>query len=76
MAKVDPQIRVSAELNKKGDELQVNTLLYTMGDEADDIMLNFEFKEDDDNKKYKKVKEKFDGYFVIRNRHHLRASSL
>ena len=34
-----------------------------MGDEADDILRSFHLSESD-SKKYKTVKEKFDGYFI------------
>ena len=44
-------------------ENQVNTLIYTMGDEGDDILSPFGLGEDD-KKKYDTVKEKFQGYFI------------
>ena len=44
---------------------QVNTLVYSMGDEADDILRSFGFSTDD-GKKYDVVKAKFDGHFVKR----------
>ena len=31
---------MTTELEKKGEGKQVNTLIYTMGDEADDILLS------------------------------------
>ena len=43
--------------------MQVNTLLYSMGDEEDDIMRSFQLSEAD-QKKYKVVKERFDQHFV------------
>ena len=49
--------RIATELNLKGDEQQINTLLYMMGDEVDEIMKSFTFKKDND-KIYEKVKEK------------------
>ena len=50
-------------LTEKDDETQVNTLLYAMGDEGDDILQSFHLAEAD-AKKYKMVKERFDGHFV------------
>jgi len=41
----------------------VNTLLYTMGDEADDILRSFKLSEDE-QKNYDTVKAKFDRHFV------------
>ena len=50
-------------LTKKSDEVQVNTLIYCMGDQADNILRSFELS-DDDSKKYDVVKQKFEGHFV------------
>ena len=58
--------RIASGLDKKDDSIQVNLLLYTMGDEADDIMTSFIFDSPDDNVKYDKVKEKIDNHFVVR----------
>ena len=35
------RFRMATELDKKDEGRQVNTLIYTMGDEADDILLSF-----------------------------------
>ena len=50
---------------EKSEETQVNTLIYTMGDEADDILRSFKLEEAD-GKKYSTVKEKFETFFVKR----------
>ena len=50
---------------EKDEEAQVNTLLYTMADEVDDILHSFQLSEVD-SKKCDTVKEKFDGHFVKR----------
>ena len=42
---------------KKGDEGQVNTLIYTMGDQADDILMSFGLSAGE-RKKYDTIKEK------------------
>ena len=49
--------RISTELNKNEELLQINAMIYCMGDEADDIFKSFTFAEGDE-KKYSKVKEK------------------
>ena len=58
--------RIASGLDKKSDEIQVNSLLYTMGDEADNIMISFVFSPPEDSGKYEKVKEKFDSHFVVK----------
>ena len=59
------RFRLASELNKKDEESQVNTLIYSMGDEADDILQSFGMSEDD-RKKYNAVKKKFEGHFIIK----------
>lgn len=48
------------------EEIQVNSLLYAMGDSAYDVLTTFVFDEEGDDLKYDKVKEKFDQYFTVR----------
>ena len=50
-------------LAAKGDESQVNALVYCMGEEADDIMSSFGLS-DEDSKKFETVKTKFEAHFV------------
>ena len=57
--------RISTELSDKDEVLQINTMIYCMGDEADDIVKSFTFAAGDE-KKYAKVKEKFDQHFIIK----------
>ena len=57
--------RVASELNKRDEESQVNTLMYSMGDQADDILQSFG-PSDADRKKYKSVKDTFEGHFIIK----------
>ena len=52
------RFRLASELNKKDEESQVNTLIYSMGDEADDILQSFGMSEDD-RKNYNAVKKSF-----------------
>ena len=55
--------RVASGLSAKPEENQVNTLIYTMGDEGDDILSSFGLGEEE-KIKYDVVKEKFQGYFI------------
>ena len=57
------RFRSASGLSEKDETVQVNTLLYSMGDEADDILRSFTLSADD-MKKYDIVKDKFDHYFV------------
>ena len=59
------RFRMVSGLKAKGEEAQVNTLIYSMGDEADDILRSFTLSEED-RKKYSPVKEQFDAHFVKR----------
>ena len=43
----------------------MNTLIYAMGDEADDILQSFDITEDD-RKKYGAVKKKFEAHFILK----------
>ena len=52
-------------LKEKTPEAQINTLIYTMGAEADDIFQSFGIA-DEDKKKYSEVKAKFELHFVKR----------
>ena len=52
-----------SELATKDEEAQVNMLIYTMGDEADDILRSFKLS-DADAKKYSEVKAKFEEHFI------------
>ena len=58
--------QLASGIHKKEEASQVNTLIYSMGDKVDDILRSFRLT-DEDSKKYKIVKEKFDSYFVKRH---------
>ena len=60
------RFRIAAELVAKDEEAQFNMLIYTMGDEADDILRSFKLS-DADAKKYSVVKEKFNHFIRKRN---------
>ena len=57
------RFRLASGLVEKDEESQVNALIYTMGDEADDVLSSFSLTEEE-RKKYKTVKDKFESYFV------------
>ena len=50
-------------LSKKAETDQVNTLVYNMGDEADDILQSLSLN-DEDSATINGVKAKFDSYFL------------
>ena len=59
------RFRIASGLSKKSEDSQVNALIYSMRDTADDLLLSFDLSEAD-RKKYKPVKDKFDSHFVIK----------
>ena len=59
------RFRQASGLTEKSEQVQVNTLIYCMGDAADDILRSFKLTEAD-SKVYETVKEKFESHFVKR----------
>ena len=59
------QYHLASGLSKKTEERQVNTLLYCLGEEAEDILTSTNISEED-RKNYASVLGKFDGFFKIR----------
>ena len=59
------RFRNASGLGDKSEEAQVNTLIYSMGDEADDILHSLNLTEDE-RKAYAVVKGKFDSHFIKR----------
>ena len=55
------RFRKATGLDKQTGKNQVNTLIYTMGEQADDIFISFEFTAEQE-KNYVEVKEKFKNY--------------
>ena len=53
----------ASELNDKDEVIQINTLIYCMGAEADEIFASFNLSAGD-RKKFAKVRDKFNGYFI------------
>ena len=64
------RFRAASKLNKESGEVQVNSLLYSMGKEAEPIYESFVYTEDDDNDNpelnYEIVIARFDDHFVPR----------
>jgi ElaB/YqjD/DUF883 family membrane-anchored ribosome-binding protein len=56
------RFRQASGLATKTQEVQVSTLIYSMGDKAEDLLESFNLK-DDEVKDYSKVKSKFEEYF-------------
>ena len=59
------RFRSASGLDEKSGATQVNSLIYSMGPEADEIFASFDLSEEN-RKKYAKVKEKFDNHFIVR----------
>lgn len=57
------RFRKASGLDASDEETQASTLIYAMGDEADDILKSFALS-DEDNKKYRPVMDKFKAHFV------------
>ena len=56
---------MATELDKKDEGKQVNTLICTMGDEADDILLSFNLSPED-LQRYDVVKNRFENHFIAK----------
>lgn len=56
--------RQASDLSSKMEESQVNTLMYSMGDQADDILRSFALPEAD-QKKYEMVRNRFEQHATI-----------
>ncbi|CAB3984465.1 Hypothetical predicted protein [Paramuricea clavata] len=59
------RFRMASGLENESEESQVNTLIYSMGSEADDIVQSLGIAEGD-QKKYNVVKKKFEDFFIIK----------
>nr|XP_055068361.1 uncharacterized protein LOC129450004 [Misgurnus anguillicaudatus] len=57
------RFRLASNLNATSEENQVNTLVYCMGDEAEDVLKGLTLTEDQ-RKKYTDVEAGFDAFFV------------
>lgn len=59
------RFRQASGLAEKSEESQINTLIYAMGDEADDILSTFGLTTEE-KKKYDTVVEKYQNHFIKR----------
>ena len=59
------RFRQASNLHLKSNKSQVNNLIYSMGDQTDDILRSFGLSEEE-MKNYTIVKGKFEGHFVKR----------
>ena len=59
------QFRIVSGLSEESDERQVSTLLYCLGEEAEDVLASTHVTAEQ-RKKYKDVVGKFNGFFKVR----------
>ena len=59
------RFRKATGLDQKSGDNQVNTLVYSMGEEADDITISFGLTADD-AKQYELVKNRFENHFIVK----------
>ena len=65
---MDTTIRAVSHINwtqQKAEILQINAMIYCMGDEADYISKSFTLAREEE-RKYGKVKDKLDQHFIIK----------
>ena len=59
------QFRLASGLSAESKERQVSTLLYTLGEDAEDVLSSTNISEDN-RKKYAEVMSKLDSFFQVR----------
>ena len=59
------RFRKATGLDQKDSESQVNTLIYSMGEQADDIVVSFGLTTEE-AKQYSMVKGKFEAHYVVK----------
>lgn len=65
---------VAMKLNKEPPEVQVSLLIYSMGQEAEQVYTSFDFREEEEANDYDNVLELFNEHFMPkRNVIHVRA---
>ena len=57
--------RMASGLEEKSKPVQVSTLVYSMGGDAEDILASFDMTEED-SQKYEEVSARFDAHFIKR----------
>ena len=60
------RFRKASDLNLKEEEMQVNTLFYSLGEAIDDVLCSFNLSEED-AKNYMIMVRKFEQHFVRRH---------
>ncbi|KAK3775653.1 hypothetical protein RRG08_049834 [Elysia crispata] len=73
MAERFDRYRKTSKLHKEDEDVQVSTLIYALGKEADKIFKIFTFTNAADANKYEPVLQKFNDHFVPRTKHPSRA---
>lgn len=58
------RFRLASKLHEDDESVQVSSLIYTMGKEAEHVFKSFVFDDARDKDKYKPVLKKFDEYFI------------
>ncbi|CAI5638740.1 unnamed protein product [Oreochromis niloticus] len=66
------RFRQASNLSASSEENQVNTLIYCMGDEADDVLRGLKLS-DVDQRDYAKVRDSFHNFFIVRKNVYERA---
>ena len=59
------QFRIASGLSEESDKRQVNTLLYCLGEEGEDLLRSTNITEDE-RKSYSSVRQKLNGFFQMR----------
>ena len=59
------QFRIASGLGLKSEDQQINTLLYCLGEESDDVLTSTGVT-DEERKSYKDILRKFDSFFKVR----------
>ena len=65
LAKDFEEFRIASGLGKESDKHQVNTLLYCLGEEGEDLLRSTNITEDE-QKSYSSVRQKLNGFFQVR----------
>jgi hypothetical protein len=59
------RFKSASGLEEKDEAHQINTLVYLMGEQAEDLLNSFKLSEAD-GKKYETVKKRFEDHFVLK----------
>ena len=67
MAPMEKAFRIASRIGLQSEAQQINTLLYCLGEESDNVLTSTGVT-DDEQKSYKDVLDKFDSFFKVRNK--------